>query len=46
MSRAAKELGFTDQEVCALLAPVANDDDVLALGRVLARVTGGDRRID
>jgi hypothetical protein len=42
ISQAAKALGCTDHEVDALLAPVMNDDDALALGRVLARVTGGD----
>jgi len=46
ISRTAKALGFTDHDISTLLAPVTNDDDVLALGRVLARVTAGDGRTD
>ena len=45
ISHAAEALGCTDLEVGALLAPVTNDGDALALGRVLARVSGGDGRI-
>ncbi len=45
IAKAAKALGCTDREVGALLTPVTNDDDALALGRVLARVTDGDGRI-
>jgi hypothetical protein len=45
ISHAAKDLGGTDHEVGALLAPVTNDDDALALGRMLARVTSGERGI-
>jgi hypothetical protein len=45
ISQAAKALGCTDHEVGTLLAPVMNDDDALALGRVLARVNGGERGI-
>ncbi len=42
ISQAAKALGCTDHEVGALLTPVTNDDDALALGRVLVRVAGDD----
>jgi len=45
LAGAARALGCSEHEVGALLAPLTNDDDALALGRVLARVTGGDGRI-
>ncbi len=36
---AARQMGLTDDEIVALWHPPANTDDVLALGRVVARVT-------
>jgi hypothetical protein len=36
---AARRLGFTDREIATLWSPPTADDDVLALGRVVARVT-------
>ncbi len=41
IARAAKALGCSDRDVAVLLAPVTNNDDALALGRVLARISGG-----
>lgn len=38
---AATRLGWTTAETDALFAPVRDDEDVLAAGRALARVTGG-----
>lgn len=39
---AAARLGWTAGEVDALFTPVRDDDDVLAAGRALARITGGE----
>lgn len=36
---AARQMGLTDDEIVALWRPPASTDDVLALGRVVARVT-------
>ena len=36
---AARQMGLTDDEIVALWHPPASTDDVLALGRVVARVT-------
>jgi hypothetical protein len=43
LDRAARALGCTDSERAALHAPLANDDDVLALGHLVARVTDDGR---
>jgi hypothetical protein len=39
---AAARLGWTASEVDALFTPVRDDDDVLAAGRALARMSGGE----
>jgi len=46
LTRAARDLGCSDDEIAALLAPIGNDEQALALGRVTARVAGGDGRTD
>jgi hypothetical protein len=43
---AARVLGCTDEEIAALSTPVVDDAHVLALGRAVARVTSGDRRME
>ena len=48
LAGAARAIGCTDAEIAALLAPVADDEHVIALGRALARVGGvdGTGRVD
>jgi hypothetical protein len=41
---AARAIGASDHETAVLFAPITTDDDALALGRFLARVTNADRR--
>ena len=41
LARAARAFGCDDREVAALLAPVTDDADVLALGGAVARVSSG-----
>jgi hypothetical protein len=43
--RAAQALGCSEYDAQALARQIMNDDEALALGRTLARVTGGDRSI-
>jgi hypothetical protein len=45
LDRAALALGCTDSERAVLHAPFANDDDVLALGHLVARVTDDGRYV-
>jgi hypothetical protein len=40
--QAARGFGCSNEEIAALLAPVSDDASVLALGRAVARVSGGD----
>ena len=44
LTRAARDLGCSNDEIAALLAPIGNDEQALALGRVTARVSGSDGR--
>jgi hypothetical protein len=41
LEHAARDLGFDDAEVAALRHPPRTDTEVLALGRAVARATGG-----
>ena len=41
--RAGARVGIPDDEVAALLTPARDDHDVMAVGRVLARLGGGTR---
>jgi Domain of unknown function (DUF4350) len=39
VSAAARQLGLSDEEIATLWRPPGNDDEILALGRVVTRVT-------
>lgn len=41
---AARSFGCTAEEIAALLAPVSDDNSILALGRAVVRVGGGNGR--
>ncbi len=45
LAGAARSFGCTDDEIDALLDPIDNDASILALGRAVARVGGGDGRM-
>lgn len=45
LARAARSFGCTDHEIDALLGTIDNDASILALGRAVARVGGGDGRM-
>jgi hypothetical protein len=42
--RAARTFGCSSEEIAALLTPVSDDTSILALGRAVARVGGGNGR--
>jgi len=42
--RAARTFGCSTEEITALLTPVSDETSILALGRAVARVGGGDGR--
>ena len=42
LARAARAFGCSNEEIAALLAPMSDEASVLALGRAVARVSGGD----
>jgi hypothetical protein len=44
VAHAAHALGYPDDEISALIHPLFDDDSVLALGRLVARVGADDRR--
>jgi uncharacterized protein DUF4350 len=44
IAHAAHALGYPDDEISALIHPLSDDESVLALGRLVARVGGDDRR--
>jgi Domain of unknown function (DUF4350) len=41
LDNAARRFGCSDEEIAALRAPVSDDASILALGRAVARVSGG-----
>ena len=44
VAHAAHALGYPDDEISALIHPLSDDESVLALGRLVARVGADDRR--
>jgi hypothetical protein len=44
LARAARDLGCSDDEIAALLGPIGDDTQVLALGRATARVAADNGR--
>ncbi len=45
IARAARSLGCAEDEIAALLGPVSDNAGILALGRAVARVGGGNGRM-
>jgi hypothetical protein len=46
IAQSARDLRCTDDEIAALVGPIGDDRQALALGRASARVAGDDRRME